>query len=205
MKLYSPLFIGFRLLVYALMLLGVAEGIYFDAAHPMEEGYFGELTFTEIGQETILFVMFLFFLVISRKWFEISTIALLASLFYLASFIREFNFLVEHWMYLVLPVLALAGWILYRDRRKFPQSVESFFRIPASGLLVSGLLITYIFSRLFGRSKFWRMLYHDESYRLAKAATEEGLELLGNSLMLIAGCEFFLYYWFEIKSKNEKV
>ena len=205
MKVYSSLFIGFRLLVYALMLLGVAEGIYFDAAHPMEEGYFGELTFTEIGQETILFVMFLFFLVISRKWFEISTIALLASLFYLASFIREFNFLVEHWMYLVLPVLALAGWILYRDRRKFGQSLESFFRVPASGLLVSGLLITYIFSRLFGRSKFWRLLYHDESYRLAKAATEEGLELLGNFLMLIAGCEFFLYYWFEIKSKNEKV
>ena len=205
MKLYSPLFIGFRLLVYALMLFGVAEAIYFDAAHPMEDGYFGELTFTEIGQEAILFVMFLFFLVISRKWFEISTIALLASLFYLASFIREFNFLVEHWIYLVLPVLALAGWILYRDRKKFIQSVESFFRVPASGLLVSGLLITYLFSRLFGRSKFWRLLYHDESYRLAKAATEEGLELFGNSLMLIAAAEFFLYYWFEVKGKNEKI
>ncbi len=205
MKLYSPLFIGFRLLVYALVLLGIAQGIYFDAAHPMEEGYFGELTFTEIGQELILFVMFLFFWVISRKWMEIKTIALLASLFYLASFIREFNFLVEHWIYLVLPVLALAGWILFRDRKKFSQSLEAFFRVPASGLLVSGLLITYLFSRLFGRSKFWRLLYHDESYRLAKAAAEEGLELLGNSLMLIAAIEFFLYYWFEVKTKNEKV
>ena len=205
MKLYSPLFIGLRLLVYALILLGIAEAIYFDAAHPMEEGYFGELTFTEIGQELILFVMFLFFLALSRKWMEIKTIALLASLFYLASFIREFNFLVEHWIYLVLPVLALAGWILYRDRKKFRQSVESFFRVPATGLLVSGLLITYLFSRLFGRSKFWRLLYHDESYRLAKAATEEGLELLGNSLMLIAAAEFFLYYWFEVKGKNEKI
>ena len=205
MKLYSPLFIGFRLLVYALILLGIAEAIYFDAAHPMEEGYFGELTFTEIGQELILFVMFLFFLALSRKWMEIKTIALLASLFYLASFIREFNFLVEHWIYLVLPVLALAGWILYRDRKKLNQSLESFFRVPATGLLVSGLLITYLFSRLFGRSKFWRLLYHDESYRLAKAATEEGLELLGNSLMLIAAAEFFLYYWFEVKGKNEKI
>ena len=205
MKLYSPLFIGLRLLVYALILLGIAEAIYFDAAHPMEEGYFGELTFTEIGQELILFVMFLFFLAISRKWMEIKTIALLASLFYLASFIREFNFLVEHWIYLLLPVLALAGWILYRDRKKFIQSVESFFRVPASGLLVSGLLITYLFSRLLGRSKFWRLLYHDESYRLAKAATEEGLELLGNTLMLIGAFEFFLYYWFEVKAKNEKI
>jgi hypothetical protein len=205
MKLYSPLFIGFRLLVYALILLGVAEGIYFDAAHPMEEGYFGELTFTEIGQELILFLMFIFFLTISRKWMEIKTIALLASLFFLASFIREFNFLVKHWIYLVLPVLALAAWILYRDRKKFSQSLQSFFRVPASGLLVSGLLITYLFSRLFGRSKFWRLLYHDESYRLAKAATEEGLELLGNSLMLIAAFEFFLYYWFEVKTETKNV
>ena len=205
MKLYSPLFIGFRLLVYALMLLGIAEAIYFDAAHPMEDGYFGELTFTEIGQELVLFLMFLFFLIISRKWLEIKTIALLASLFFLASFIREFNFLVEHWIYLVLPVLALAGWILYRDRKKFSKSVDSFFRAPGSGLLVSGLLITYLFSRLLGRSKFWRLLYHDESYRLAKAATEEGLELLGNTLMLIGAFEFFLYYWFEVKTKNEKV
>ena len=205
MKLYSPLFIGFRLLVYALMLLGIAEAIYFDAAHPMEDGYFGELTFTEIGQELVLFLMFLFFLIISRKWLEIKTIALLASLFFLASFIREFNFLVEPWFYRVLPVMALAGWILYRDRKKFSKSVDSFFRAPGSGLLVSGLLITYLFSRLLGRSKFWRLLYHDESYRLAKAATEEGLELLGNTLMLIGAFEFFLYFWFEVKAKNEKI
>ena len=61
MKIYSPLFIILRILAYGLLFFGIAQGIFFDAAHPMEEGYFGELTFTEIGQETILFILFLFF------------------------------------------------------------------------------------------------------------------------------------------------
>ena len=69
---------------------------------------------------------------------------------------------------------------------------------------MSGFLVTYIFSRLFGRSSFWRLLYHDESYRLAKAAAEEGLELLGNAIMLIGAVEFLLYFLFEIKIKNKK-
>jgi hypothetical protein len=30
-----------------------------------------------------------------------------------------------------------------------------------------------------GRSSFWRILYNEKNYRLAKAATEEGLELAG--------------------------
>ena len=51
MKLNSPLFVLLRILCYGLLLFGIAEGIFFDAAHPMEEGYFGEITFTEIGQK----------------------------------------------------------------------------------------------------------------------------------------------------------
>ena len=54
MKIYSPLFIVLRVLVYGALLFGIAEGIYFDAANPMEDGYFGEITFTEIGQEVML-------------------------------------------------------------------------------------------------------------------------------------------------------
>jgi hypothetical protein len=48
-------------------------------------------------------------------------------------------------------------------------------------------------------------LYNDESYRLAKAATEEGLELLGNVIMLIGAIEFLIYYFAKQKIKNEKL
>ena len=58
MKIYSPLFIAIRVVLYSLLMFGIAEGIFFDAAHPMEDGYFGEITFTEISQEIILFILF---------------------------------------------------------------------------------------------------------------------------------------------------
>jgi len=203
-NLYSPIFVVLRIVIYALLLFGVAEAIFFDAAHPMEAGYFGEITLTEIGQELILFLMFIFYWFISQKRPEIKAVAMLLSLFFLASFIREFNFLVAQWIYLVLPVLIGFIWVLVKNFRKIEEQLKRFFSIPASSWLVAGVLITFVFSRLFGRSKFWRLLYHDDSYRLAKAATEEGIELLGNSLMLIGAIEFLLYFLYSKRNGNEK-
>lgn len=204
MKIYSPILIAVRVVIYAALMFGVAEAIFFDAAHPMEDGYFGEITFIEIGQEVILFVLFGFFLWFGYRWKEIQPVSNLISLFFLMSFIREFNFLVDKWIFPVLVVFAFFVWLFVRDFKKIKDATLQFFSVPASGWFLPGLLITYVFSRLFGRSKFWQLLYHDESYRLAKAATEEGLELLGNTVMLIGAIEFLLFYIFEIRSKNGK-
>lgn len=195
MKIYSPLFIAFRVIVYSLLMFGVAQAIFYDAGHPLGDSYFGEITLTEIGQEVILFCLFLFYLVIGFKWQKIQPVSNIVSLFFLISFIREFNFLVEGWIYPVIVVLIVLIWLVIRDFRKIKNATIEFFTTPASSWFFSGFLVTYIFSRLFGRSKFWRLLYHDESYRLAKAATEEGIELLGNTLMLIGALEFVLFYW----------
>lgn len=195
MKLFSPLFVALRVLVYSLLIFGISEAIFFDAAYPMEDGYFGEITLTEIGQEIILFCLFVFYLWIGFKWRDIQAVSNLVSLFFLMSFFREFNFLTDKWIYPVLLVLAIIAWLVIRDFKKIRTATLVFFKTPASAWFLSGFLVTYIFSRLFGRSSFWRLLYHDESYRLAKAATEEGLELLGDTLMLISAVEFFLFYY----------
>lgn len=205
MKIYSPLFIFIRVIVYSFLMFGIAEAIFFDAAHPMQEGYFGELTLTEIGQEIILFILFLFYLFLGFKWPKIKVISNLVSLFFLMSFIREFNFLVDKWIYPVLVVLAIFIWLIIRDFKKIKQGCISFFSVPPSSWLITGFLVTYIFSRLLGRSKFWKLLYHDESYRLAKAATEEGVELLGDTIMLIGALEFLLYYLSEKKNNKLEV
>lgn len=203
MKLFSPLFIVLRVIVYGALLFGIAEGIFFDAAHPIGDSYFSENTFTEIGQEIILFTLFLFYLLIGFKWKEIQVVSNFASLFFLMAFIREFNFLIDGWIYPVLVVLAILVWLIIRDFKKIKQSCIEFFSKPASSWFLAGLLLTLVFSRLLERSKFWRLLFHDESYRLAKAATEEGLELAGDTLMLISAIEFLLYYLFVYR--NDKV
>lgn len=200
MKLFSPLFIAIRVVVYSLLMVGIAEGIFYDAGHPIGESYFSENTFTEIAQEVILFVLFLFYLILGRKQREIQSISNIISLFLLISFIREFNFLEIKWVYPALVVLAILVWLVIRDFKKIKEACIKFFSIPASSWFFAGFLSTYIFSRLVGRSKFWRLMYQDETYRLAKAATEEGVELLGYTLMLIGAIEFVLYFWVRKKT-----
>lgn len=194
MKIYSPLFIIIRVIVYSLLLFGMAQGIFYDAGHPLGDSYFGEITFTEITQEILLFILAVFFMVLGFRWKEIKVVSILLSLFYLMSFIREFNFLIDKWIYPVAIVAVAFIWYLVKNFKKLKDSTIAFFSVQASSWFLAGFLTTYIFSRLMGRSKFWRLMYEGENYRLAKAATEEGIELLGNTLMLIAAIEFFIFY-----------
>jgi hypothetical protein len=202
MKIYAPLAVALRVIIYSLLMFGVAEIVKLDALFPMEDGYFGEISFTEISQEIILFALFILYMIMGRRNTSVLPVTNVISLFFLASFIREFNFLIDWWIFLVIPVIILAGWFLVRDYKKLKDATIRFFSNPASTWLLSGLLLTYVFSRLIGRSSFWRILYDENSYRLAKAATEEGLELAGDVLMLISALEFFLYFHFAGKTSK---
>ncbi len=200
MKFNAPAFIALRVILYSLLMLGIAEVIFFDAANPWQGHFFSENSFTEIGQEIIFFLLFVFFLVMGIKWFEIRPFAYVASLFFLFSFIREFNFFIADWQYPAGVVAVVALWVIFRYSKSILPSAKVFFGIPPSVWFFSGFLVTYIFSRLIGRSKFWQLMYHDGTYRLAKAATEEGIELLGDTLMLIGAVELLL--WFLEKKRS---
>ena len=203
MRIYSPLFIALRVIGYSLLMLAMAEVIRFDALYPMEEGFFGEISFTEILQEILLFFLVVFYFLLGKRNKSVQPVANLVALFFLISLIREFNFLFSGWVYPALGVLALAGWLAVRDYKKLNPATRIFFEQPASAWLFSGILATYVFSRLFGRSKFWLLLYSEENYRLAKAAVEEGTELLGYSLILIGAVEFFIA-WGTPKKERKK-
>jgi len=203
MKIYSPLFIFIRVLIYSLLVFGMAEGVFFDAGHPRGTSYFSEATFTEVAQEVIFFVLFVLYLILGYKWREIQPVSNIVSIFFLISFFREFNFLSIDWSYPALVALIVLIWLVVRDFKKIKAATIRFFSVPASSWLLAGFLTTYIFSRLMGRSKFWRLMYKDETYRLAKAGTEEGIELLGDTLMLIGAIEFFIYYQVVQKPKQK--
>ena len=192
MQNFTPLSVLIRVFVYALLMLGVAEAVRFDAMYPMEDGYFGEISLTEIFQEIILFILFGAFLWLGYMHRPMQTVCNFVSLFFLISFIREFNFLIDWWVYPSLAVFLIIGWLVVRDFKKIKKSTGEFFAQPAGGWFLSGIMVTYVFSRLFGRSSFWLVLYDENNYRLAKAATEEGLELLGDVILLIAAIEYLV-------------
>ena len=112
MNFNQPVFIAIRVIVYSLLMFAISQIIYFDAANPMEEGYFGEITLTEISQEIILFILFLFYLFLGKKHKPVQAVSNIVSLFFLISFIREFNFLIEGWVY---PALIVFDHSLYRS------------------------------------------------------------------------------------------
>jgi hypothetical protein len=203
MKIYTPVSVALRVIIYSLLMFGLAEAVRFDALFPMEEGYFGEISMVEILQEIILVVLFVFYVVFGFKFREIQPVANILSLFFLISFIREFNFLIEFWIYPALLVLAVIVWLVVRDFKKLKPATQIFFSYPASAWFFSGFLVTYIFSRLFGRSKFWLLIYDESNYRLAKAATEEGIELLGDALMLIGAIEL-IFVLLALKKEERK-
>ncbi len=194
MKIYAPIYIAARVVLYSMIIFGISEGVLYDAGHPLGDCYFGEITFVEITQETLLFILLLFYFLIGYKWKGIQPVSNMVALFFLISFFREFNFLKYNWLYPALIALGILIWLAIRDFKKIKKAAIEFFSVPASSWLLSGFLVTYVFSRLMGRSKLWRLLYEGENYRLAKGAAEESIELLGDTIMLISAIEFLLYF-----------
>ncbi len=171
-----------------------------DAGHESVTGKFGENSITEIMQELFLILSGVLFLVIGRIEKELTAISNLFALFFFMSFIREFNNQIDFWFYLIIPLILLFGWLVFRDRKKLLVSAEKLLEIPAFAYFVTGFLVTFIFSRFFGRTSFWMTLLEEDYNRWAKNAAEEGIELLGYSLFFIAAVEIL---WFVYSKRKE--
>lgn len=202
MRNYTPFFIAIRVIVYSLLVFGIAELIRFDALYPMEDGYFGEISRTEFSQEFILLFLVIFYLILGKWYRPVQPVSNLVALFLLIGFVRELNFIITWWVWPALLVLFVGLWLVWRDFKKLKSATQEFFAQPASAWFFAGILMTYVFSRLMGRSKFWLELYDESVYRMAKAATEEGLELMGDLLMLISAIEFTLAFWYKKRKIN---
>jgi len=191
-KIRFILFYGLRVFIYIGIMFLLNAIFMFDAHNPTVTGKFGEVSATEITQEIFIFLSGLMFVFISLKNKELAPVSNLIAVFFFMSFIREFNNYIPFWFYLVLPLMILFFWLIYRDRNKLLSSIQKLLEIPSTAYFVTGFLITFVFSRLFGRSKFWEALLEQDFNRWAKNAAEEGIELLGYTFFFIAGVEIFL-------------
>ena len=186
------LFYAARVLVYAGLLILLNAIYMYDAANPTVTGKFGEVSMTEIAQELFLFLLGVMFIYTGRIDRQLAPIANLISVFFFMAFIREFNNQIDFWFYLVLPLMLLFAWLLFRDRKKIFQSLHRFLEIPYTAYFVTGFLVTFVFSRFFGRTVLWEAILESGYNRWAKNAAEEGIELLGYTLFFIAGVEILL-------------
>jgi hypothetical protein len=181
-----------RIILYATLMVILNFVYIHDAAHITSTGKFGENSWTEIMQESILFITGLIFIAIGRYDKELNTVTNLASIFFFMALIREFNNQITYWPWLEIPLIILFLGLTYYNRTKFISSILRILNHRALAWLVIGFLVTFVFSRLFGRTVFWQQLLENDYNRWAKNAAEEGIELLGYSFLFIGGIELFI-------------
>ena len=183
---------GVRILFYAGFMILLNAVYMYDATHETVTGKFGEVSMTEISQEIILFILGVIFIITGRYDRELKPVSGLISVFFFMSFIREFNNQIDFWFYLVLPLIFLFAWLLFRNRKALVPAMKYFLELPATAYFMVGFLVTFVFSRFFGRTVLWEAIMENDYNRWAKNAAEEGIELLGYALFLVAGVEILV-------------
>lgn len=154
-----------------------------------------EISYTEFLQSIFILTTSVAFFINYLKQGSIKGLALLISGFFLVILIRESDFYFDQimrklWFITALVVTAITFVVYWPNRKSFNKEVAAFTAKPSYGMMVSGMLIVLIFSRLFGKGDFWEELMGQNYLRNVKDVVEEGTELLGYMLVLMATFDY---------------
>lgn len=155
----------------------------------------GEDSVTEIVAEVMLLaVIVLFFRKGLREPEDRAGFFLIAG-FFASMLIRELDQVFDYifhgaWFWFAVPVSLIAIIYAFLHPRTAVNGLYRFVSHPAYGMMVTGLLVVLVFSRLFGMGILWRGMMGDDFNRLAKNLAEEGCELLGYTLCLLSAITF---------------
>ncbi|BCS98960.1 hypothetical protein DSLASN_45920 [Desulfoluna limicola] len=110
--------------------------------------------------------------------------------------VREFDFALDRyvfdgaWQALVTAIAISTAIHAYQNRQALKDAILDFLNRPSFGIMASGFITVFVFSRLIGRQVLWKAIMSDEYMRVVKIAVEESFELLGYSLIFIGALEF---------------
>ncbi|TKF03380.1 hypothetical protein [Vibrio kanaloae] len=160
-------------------------------------GSVGEVSVTEMLQQLLLIIASGSFAYLARKKTEVKHAALLISAFFSVMFIREMDFWFDKIVHgaWVVPALLVAGSAIFYAIKNGKRTIDQLALILASphmNLLVTGVMLLLVFSRLFGMGSFWHNVMGDNYVRVVKNIAEEGTELLAYCLIAFASLKTVL-------------
>lgn len=176
-------------LVHLIMLEGFQKGTASE---------YSEHSLTEWLESGCALLSALLFFVVARLNSHLRPTAAMLAALCLMMFIREAdfyldNYVFEHaWKILVAGVLAAISLYLWRHRHAFADSLATYVNQASAGIFLGGFLVLLVFSRLFGRERFWEAVMGDGYMRVVKNIAEEGTEIMGYGLMMIAAGELLV-------------
>lgn len=186
-----------RAALYILFIAGLAQGAFIEAQH-FPDVRFSEYGFTELAQTAVLALASVLLLYTRQVLNVLPTVSLLMFGFVFASLIREQDYFLDTWVarhtwkvLVALVIVPVLYWVI-RERQHFAAEFANYANSFSFGLFAAGVLTTFVFSRLYGRSDFWEAVLQEHYVRTFKDAAEEVVELLGYALILIAVIELTL-------------
>lgn len=214
-----------RVVLYAVILGAIFFGLMSCGAHGSPLAFFGETGPVETLQTVVALLTALIFLLAGRVDPAKAPCAVVLAFFLFCLVIREFDYFFDEyisrhaWKIGVAVVLVFLAGYAFRNFRKIKVSLLEYIALPSFGILLSGLLVLVVFSRLFGYGDFWEALFHDENCmavrQMVEAQTdnliyiqlwdeksltikrivEETAEEIAYFLLLISSCEFLHDAW----------
>lgn len=194
-----------RAFLYLLFIIGVAQLITLEGYSQQSESSYNEVSLTEKLQDLFGFLSCVFFLVAARINVELRPMAVMLAALAGMMFIRESDSFLDHnvfdgaWQVLVSAVIVVTAVFLKKQSQPIKPAIMAYARLPSAGVLLSGILVTFVFSRLFGRRSFWEAVMGDNYIRVVKNVVEEGTELMGYALILIAALELVWHVFVQRK------
>jgi hypothetical protein len=159
----------------------------------------------EIAQESYLFIISILLFYQAFKTPKYKSLLLVLGLFFSMHFVREFDFFLDMifdglWQIIAFSMLAVAIYIFVKSRKTIIDQVGKIKDNIATGLFLIGLTLLHVFSRLWGKSDNWKTLLQEKYMRVFKDLSEEGIELVAYSILMIATVELLL----TLKSLNKQ-
>lgn len=187
-----------RFFIYSLILGGLMLLLTWDAGHTPIDILFSEHSLVEYLQEGALLITVLLCVAMGKISPKRRALVWILGGAALAALIRELDAFLDSnvfdgaWQTLVALTLMVVIVRVYTLREHLKPAVVWFINRPSFGLMAGGFMTVFVFSRLFGRTVFWEAVMGDRYIRVVKNLAEEGTELLGYVLILIAVAELFM-------------
>lgn len=186
-----------RGLAYIALAYAVAQVVLLEAQHfpPLER--FSEFGYTEFAQSGVLAVTVLMLVIAALRSPGPAPLLWCLALGFAVLLVRENDQVLElflpHgvWKYPAAALVLVAAVVFFRNRRVVLDELAGLPGTTAFGVLVAGFT-TLVFSRLFGRGRFWEAVMEERYWRPVKNAAEEGVELFALALLAAGIVELLL-------------
>ncbi len=157
----------------------------------------GEISITELLEQCSLLVSSFAFFLLSKHRPDTKHAAVLIASFFLVMFIRELDFwfdMISHgsWVYPALAITLAALVYAGKNPQRSINQLAEILRSPHMNVLIIGLMLLLVYSRLFGMGAFWKGVMSEHYIRDVKNIAEEGTELLAYLIISFGSIRTYL-------------